>query len=535
MAGLAARFQGLCALEKLEKASAGDRVDIHCLKLANPGEPDRPVVMIIGGVHGREYPPPDALIRFARALLTSFTDKSDTVFPAMTCRLLGRPPLSLPAFRIPYPTVAKILNRCDVYIVPLVNPDGRLHNMRHPPSDPVNEGWRKNRRPDPGGVEAKVGVDIARNFDIAWKFEDYFNLPLYLQRHEKPPADTVATGTRYRGPSAGSEPETDNVQRLIDAKRPRWFCDVHTFGRDIATSWGLEWNGATPAMTWRNPVYTGKRDGLPPGDPHLGALTDYQEYVPDEPPHRVRTNLREYAESMRNAILRSAGVDLDNHTYSPQRENSTYSTGQLAALYLADKGGPITGGSVDYAFKAQFEDPARAPVFAFVMEAGHADERAFDPSYSAADGHWAKIEREICAAMTRMCLLAANHGRLCLVATTVMDTPDHPAVAALRRLRDQRLGRRFDRLYGRVSPPIARYLAVRPWARFLVRHCVVAPAALLARLLTRNQDHLQTRDEDHLSAKTDDHLAARDEDCLPTRDGERVSTEDEGRGDGGDG
>lgn len=74
----------------------------------------------------------------------------------------------------------------------------------------------------------------------------------------------------------------------------------------------------------------------------------------------------------------------------------------------------------------------------------------------------------------------------CFVATACCGTPDHWAVVALRRYRDERLlrsylGARLVAAYYRLSPPLARWLAARPRLRRLVRRYVVEPLARLAR------------------------------------------------------
>lgn len=59
-----------------------------------------------------------------------------------------------------------------------MNPDGRLYDITHP-ATPFPPGWRKNRRPNPDRTDpTAVGVDLNRNFDIAWDFARYYDMVL---------------------------------------------------------------------------------------------------------------------------------------------------------------------------------------------------------------------------------------------------------------------------------------------------------------------------------------------------------------------
>ena len=489
---LAVSFPALCTQTAFPGATAEGRQHSY-VKLA-AGSGTRPGVLIIGGVHAREWAPPDALVSLARNLLVAFTSGTGITFPAMTVRPLTGPPVSYKAWTVDKADVQKILSAVDLYILPMVNPDGRDYDLTHL-STP---GWRKNRRPQPGG---QIGVDLNRNFNIIWKFEDYYDVPLYKSRYlGTTPASTDPADDTYRGPTAHSEQETKDVESLLDNLPIHYFADVHMAGRNILYSWGLEENGSDPAMTFQSAAFTGKRDGLQAGDPALPAgQTDYKEFLPDTAPNRIASRAKAIADLMHDGILRAANAGKLPASSTPQQSHSEYAVGQSAFLYLPDEG-PNSGCSDDYACSRQFLLANREPIFAYTIETGHPEEQAFHCDYSAAAGHFRKINREIHGALLALLMTAATSplpkpagGSPCLIATATMQDPAHPDVVFLRALRDERLrstprGARIadaiDKIYYSVSPAVARYLREHRWARVAVRTALIRPLAVTLRALT---------------------------------------------------
>jgi Zinc carboxypeptidase len=412
LSDLAATFPGVCTREKLPFQSHKGS-DIHAIKIANVGAPDRPTVVLVGGVHGRESAPPDALVRFAQHLLVSHKDSTDILYPMRRVVPLIGTPVSFPTFKIRHPRVKRIVERVDLWIAPCVNPDGRLFDQDNLPVDLAGAGWRKNLRPNADA--ARIGVDINRNFDIAWRFEDYYNMGIYRLQYLRPedPAATDSALETFRGPvapPAGTEPETANVQFLVNDKRPRFYVDVHQAGRMILIPWGLEQNGTDPAMRFDNAAFTAKRDGLLAGSPVLPVgSTDYQEFLSDAGLHSHLKKVRYVAEAMQARILRSAGLSPVGPA-SRRRQVSTYRVLQ-SSHYAHPTFGPATGVSDDYAFSRQFLDPTRGQSFAYTLETGNTDERGFHPNYAPAAGHYQKIEREIHAALIELLAIAAGFSK----------------------------------------------------------------------------------------------------------------------------
>jgi murein tripeptide amidase MpaA len=492
LADLAASFPALCTRTVFAGKTSEGRSHSY-IKIAH-GTGARPAVLVTGGVHAREWAPPDALVTFARNLLVAYQAGADITFGSMQVTPLSGAPVTYRPWKIKAADVAAIVNTLDLYLFPLVNPDGREFDLTPPITVP---GWRKNRSPQTGG---QFGVDLNRNFNVIWKFEDYYDVPLYNARYHEDPASRNPADDTFRGPGEHSEQETRNVESLLDTLPIHYYADVHMAGRNVLFSWGLEENGNDTTMTFQNAAFTGKRDGLKAGDPALPAgRTDYKEFLPDALPHRVRTRAEFIANAMRDKILESGNGGTLPVASSTQQFHSQYTVGQSAFLYLP-LGGPNSGVSDDYACSRQFVLANRMPIFAYTLETGHATEQLFHCAYTDPPGHFRKINREIHAALLALLQIAVASplpkppsSGPCLVATATMGEANHPDVLFLRALRDERLratprGARLadllDRAYYSVSPAIAGYLDGHPWARTAVRRMVIRPlVAALRRAL----------------------------------------------------
>jgi hypothetical protein len=100
-----------------------------------------------------------------------------------------------------------VANR-DIWIVPVVNPDGYEHTFT------TNRLWRKNRRP--GATAGTFGVDLNRNHSEHWAFDDVGSSP-------------SQTSETYRGTAAASEPETQAIEGFHALHPPVVSVSYHTF------------------------------------------------------------------------------------------------------------------------------------------------------------------------------------------------------------------------------------------------------------------------------------------------------------------
>jgi len=114
------------------------------------------------------------------------------------------------------PEVRDLVDRSEVWIVPLVNPDGLEYTIH------VYRYWRKNRR---FNVDGSYGVDINRNYGYQWGYDDIGSSPF--------PASDV-----YRGTGPFSEPEAEVVRRLFLGRSVRAMISFHSFSQVILYPWG---------------------------------------------------------------------------------------------------------------------------------------------------------------------------------------------------------------------------------------------------------------------------------------------------------
>jgi hypothetical protein len=294
----------------------------------------------------------------------------------------ARPPIPYGAWSVSAADVKRIVDGVTLALVPLVNPDGRDFTLAG--ADELHYMWRKNRRPPPAGHTGPwcAGVDLNRNFDIAWDFERYYNVAAAAEvQSSKDACDPQI----YIGPSAASEPETRNVQSVVTQWRPSHFMDVHSYARDILFPWGMDDDqGRDPTQSFQNPDWD--RTGPHHGRDGVGGT--YGEYLPS----LVAAGHAAIARRMRDAIRDQAGA------HPTARRRSIYTVKQALGLY------PTTGTSDDFCAALTMLDSARPAIYAYCLECGidqapddpNDNEGGFHPDYNT---KFPKIEREVHAAV----------------------------------------------------------------------------------------------------------------------------------------
>ncbi len=113
--------------------------------------------------------------------------------------------------------VASWLSTCEIWVAPMVNPDGHEHTRT------TFRLWRKNRRRNPDG---SIGVDPNRNYGYMWG-----TLDVNTSSH-------VPSDETYVGPRAFSEPETRAVRDLIARELFAGIITYHSYSQLILYPWG---------------------------------------------------------------------------------------------------------------------------------------------------------------------------------------------------------------------------------------------------------------------------------------------------------
>jgi murein tripeptide amidase MpaA len=112
--------------------------------------------------------------------------------------------------------ITAALDAVDVYIIPVINPDGYVWSWD------VERLWRKNRRVNGGGT---FGVDTNRNFSIGWGLNGG--------------SDTSTSSETYRGVAPFSEPESAALANFIESiPNVRAHVDLHSYSELVLSPWG---------------------------------------------------------------------------------------------------------------------------------------------------------------------------------------------------------------------------------------------------------------------------------------------------------
>jgi Zinc carboxypeptidase len=387
----------------------------------SPAAP-RTVAFVTGGVHARELAPPDALVSFLEQLLAAYTAQNAIPYPSWT----DPAGVVYDPFTIPWPWIRAIVENLDLYIAPLVNPDGRdfvVTNLKSLASLTTADfqtsnkfaKWRKNRRPAPAayaGNPDAIGVDINRNFDIAWDFKAYYDpsvattdtLHPTVAPNEIVSASAIPTNEDYVGDAKESEPETANVANLMRTKGVSFYLDVHAYGRQVYFPWGLDYNQtADPTQSFTVASWNGKREA------DDSPYANYQEFVPAD---SLRDSQALAQEMCDNVLSMAGGSD---------------ATAQRRSGYLPKQACPYpcTGTTADYCYSLWFTKAAAGTpigrITSMLMEVGTDIGMASEPGSTAqpadlADGGfmpdyvkvYPKIEREVHVALWTFLMRAAG-------------------------------------------------------------------------------------------------------------------------------
>ena len=150
-------------------------------------DPSEPAIFIVGCHHAREWISVEVPLYLAEQLTENYA--SD-------------------------PAIRRIVDSGEIWIVPILNPDGYLY------TDTNNRMWRKNRRDNGNGT---FGIDLNRNYSYQWGGAGSSGSP---------------GSQTYRGPAPFSEPETAAVRDLFDQRPFVGGLTYHSYGQLVMSPWG---------------------------------------------------------------------------------------------------------------------------------------------------------------------------------------------------------------------------------------------------------------------------------------------------------
>ena len=198
MQQIAAAYPNLVKLvdigDSWEKTQGLADRDIWALKISDQPEvddPNKPDVLIMGCHHARELITVEIPLAIA-AFLTQ-NHASDRAARAL-------------------------VNGREIWIVPMVNPDGHVYVET---TDPM---WRKNRNNNGFTVPLLQGVDINRNYGYMWGYD-------------REGSSVLPMSEDYRGSGPFSEPETQAIRDLVEAHNFTFSLSYHSYGNYFLFPW----------------------------------------------------------------------------------------------------------------------------------------------------------------------------------------------------------------------------------------------------------------------------------------------------------
>ncbi|MHC4661090.1 MAG: M14 family zinc carboxypeptidase [Planctomycetota bacterium] len=196
---LANRYPDLVELGTL--GSSWEGRSIYFVKISdNPSISEgEPQVLVDGGIHSKEWIATENALYIATALLDNYNFDTD---------------------------ITSLVNRREIWVIPMFNPDGRVKDAVNDGIDPASYlDWRKNLRDNNlNGTfgDTSDGVDLNRNFPLGWGTG----------------ASSSFSSDVYRGPSPLSEPESEGFENLVVANNFRVYLTLHSKAGKILYPWG---------------------------------------------------------------------------------------------------------------------------------------------------------------------------------------------------------------------------------------------------------------------------------------------------------
>ncbi len=178
-------------VKKIHVGNSYEGRNIWAIKVSDDVEKDEeePAVMIDGNIHAREWSGSQVASYYLWRVVNDYESNE---------------------------TIRWLVNNREIFVVPMTNPDGYYYDGNGDLDSP--QMWRKNRN-DSTQTDS-VGVDLNRNWDIAWDEGVY-----------DPRSNT------YHGESPFSEPETDKLKDFILSKDIDAYQNLHSHYGTLLIPW----------------------------------------------------------------------------------------------------------------------------------------------------------------------------------------------------------------------------------------------------------------------------------------------------------
>ncbi|XP_039894308.1 carboxypeptidase B2 [Simochromis diagramma] len=165
--------------------SSYEKRPLYVLKLSFNDRPNRKAMWIDCGIHAREWISPAFCLWFVHHSLSFYQQNSE---------------------------ITRILDSMDVYVLPVMNPDGYKYTW----TAIKRRWWRKNRSISKSGF--CVGVDLNRNFDVDWG----------IKGSSQNPCEEINCG-----PFPESEPEAQAVANFLRRHKDtvQLYITIHSYSQ----------------------------------------------------------------------------------------------------------------------------------------------------------------------------------------------------------------------------------------------------------------------------------------------------------------
>jgi hypothetical protein len=380
---LQTQYPEYCEVITLSEQTEENR-DVWALRVKTSSQQAKHGILIIAGLHAREWGNTDIVIFFIEEILNAYNASSDFVLGDKTYTAAE---------------IQSIVDNLDIFIVPATNPDGKHFSFQDGNDEaghPKNM-WRKNRRVN-ADSECR-GVDLNRNFDFLWDFNTKMHPESLLDDQDRwcqgvlmvsdDPCSDV-----YHGQRVFSEPETRNIRSLLNTyTHIRFFVDVHGTKGVVLMPWGHEEiQNNDPYMSFLNDAYDGLR-GL------TDAVNTSSYGCSSEPVNPDGSAYREYMHPVDQSRFQILGETQRKAIEDVRGQAYDFAPG-FTGLY------GITGGTKDYGLGRHMADPNRPKLDTFLYEYGISYD--FQPPYedaSAADD-MVRVIRDCASGLITLCVNA---------------------------------------------------------------------------------------------------------------------------------